>query len=73
MGCIHTINSNTSRITICVIEPKWYNEILAQSVISCIERSEATHHQWVEATCHRSELATCHRWDEATRHQWGKS
>ena len=41
MSCIHTINSNKSRITIRVMELKWYIEILAQSVISRIRRSEA--------------------------------
>ena len=44
MSCIHISNSNKSRITIRVIELKQYIEILAQSVIVCVRRSEAIRH-----------------------------
>ena len=46
MSCIHTSNSNTNRMTIRVMEPKQYIELLAQYVthVPIVRRSEAIRH-----------------------------
>ena len=44
MGCIHTSNSNESRIIICVKELKYYIYIFNQSVIWRILGLEAIRH-----------------------------
>ena len=41
MGCIHTSKSNTNRITIRVMEIKWYIGISAQSIMSRVQPSAA--------------------------------
>ena len=44
MGCIHTSNSNKSRITICVMELKCYIDIFNQSVICRVRGLETIRH-----------------------------
>ena len=44
MGCIHTRNSNKSRIIICVMELKYYIYIFNQSIILQVQGLEAIRH-----------------------------
>ena len=44
MGCIHTSNSNKSRITIRVKELKYYIDIFNQSIICHVQGLEAIRH-----------------------------